>query len=323
MPLTTHYSYSSVLRDFVLHWEGYEELADLVIGSGVTRAGLRALHTSLDGQMDKVLDGEAALAAASRAANSSRRELRKRLVEWNAVARQWCAGLPEAEMVPRVETITAAPDKFCRPVREALRLWQVINNGPAPEGLTLPMVLRGGFSRADMEALRAQFDADRLAEEDAEFALGLDRARRDALEAEVRGVLVSYNQIVMAQYGEDEIIASSKPRLFPLPGSTPDAVALTGVWDPARRGAALTWEASTETKVTGYQLRWYDGPVYQRRGSRVVKNFPVEAPREYLAQEAHAATSGTATYCLYVMKQRGRHKGSKPLTVTPPPPPAG
>ncbi len=323
MPLTTHYSHTEVIREFIAHWQGHEELADLVLVSGVTLDEMVQLKLSLEGMLGTVGAAEAGLTRASNQAEGAKRRLRKRLVEFNVAVRQWFEALPEEEMVPRVETFTAAPDKFCRPVREALRLWLVINAGPAPAGLVLPLVLRGGFSRADMEGLRAEFDADRLAEEEAEFALGLTRARRDALEAKVRRVLVSYNQMVMSQFGDEEIIAGTKPRLFPLPGSTPDAVALTGTWDVARNAAALSWEASTEPKVKGYQLRCHDGPEYQRRGSRVVRNFPLEGPHEYVGWEALEARGGVVSYCLYVVKVRGRHKGSKPLTVAAPRPVAG
>ena len=323
MPLTTHYSHTEVIREFIAHWQGHEELDDLVLVSGVTLDALVLLKTSLEGAQNAVLEREVALSGASGQAEVAKRRLRKRLVEFNVAARHWLEGTAEGEMVPRVETFTAAPDKFCRPVREALRLWGVVNEGPAPAGLVLPLVLRGGFSRADMEGLRGEFDADRLAEEEAEFALGLARARRDVLEARVRRVLVSYNQMVMSQFGDEEIIAGTKPRLFPLPGSTPDAVELSGAWDAERNGAALSWEASTEPKVKGYQLRCHDGPEYRRRGSRVVRNFPLEGPHEYVGREALEVPGRVVSYCLYVVKVRGRHKGSKPLTVAAPRPVAG
>lgn len=304
--------------EFIAHWQAHEELEDLVLVLGVTQQGLETLNTSLVEALDTVSDAESALNSASKGADRVKRQLGKRLVEFNMAARQWLEGRPEGELVPRVESFTAAPDKFCRPVREALRLWQVVNTGTPPEGLVLPLVLRGGFTRADMEALRAEFDAARLAEEDAEFALSLARARRDVVEGRVRRVLVSYNGMVTTQFAGNEVVTDTKPRLFPLPGSTPDAVTLTGAWSPEQNGAALTWEASTDPKVTGYQLRVHPGPEYQRRGSRVLRNFPPDAPREYLGHEPLSTPGGVVSYCLYVMKPRGRHKASKPVTIARP-----
>jgi hypothetical protein len=58
--------------------------------------------------------------------------------------------------------------------------------------------------------------------------------------------------------------------------------------------------------------------VYQRRGSRVVRNFPADAPREYAGREALQVPGGVVCYCVYVVKQRGRHKASLPVVITRP-----
>ena len=133
MPLTSHDSYSDVLGEFIAHWKSHEELEELVLVTGVTLGELGVLRSELKGRLDEVWKAELALSGASGRAEGVKRRLRKRLVEFNVAARQWLEGAPEREMVPRVETFTAAPDKFCRPVRDALRLWKVVNEGP-PRG---------------------------------------------------------------------------------------------------------------------------------------------------------------------------------------------
>src|SRR6185295_8738888 len=99
----------------------------------------------------------------------------------------------------QVETLSAAPDRFCRPVRDALRLWDVINDGTPPAGLPLPLLLQEGFSRDNLSALMEAYQAARLILEDLEFQRDLIRASRDAHQEWLRETLVAYNRMVTSQ----------------------------------------------------------------------------------------------------------------------------
>lgn len=264
-----------------------------------------------------ILEGTEALHSAMAA--HWKEKLRDRLVQFNVATRLWFAGRPEGAVVPQVVSLTAAADKFCRPVREALRLWAVIDAGPPPPGLVLPLGLPEGFARADLEGLLADYHGERMALEEVEFQQALRRAARDARQDRVREALVAYNGIVNSQFGEEGPEGTRPPRLFPLPGSTPEPVVLHAAWEPAAGAARLTWEASASPRLKGYQLRWHPGPEYQRRGSAIAATFAADAPREFLARHGLGAPGAVASFCLYVVQARGRHKGSRPVAVRRPP----
>ena len=77
--------------EFIAHWQAHEELEDLVLVLGVTQQGLETLNTSLIEALETVSDAESALNSASKGADRVKRQLGKRLVEFNMAARQWLA----------------------------------------------------------------------------------------------------------------------------------------------------------------------------------------------------------------------------------------
>jgi hypothetical protein len=159
------------------------------------------------------------------------------------------------------------------------------------------------------------YQASRLAHEDIEFQRDLIRANRNQLQDWLRETLVAYNRMVTSQYAASPAVTGSLPQLFPTPGNVADPVDLHAEWDPDISRAVLRWEESNSQKLTGYQIRCHHGPEYQRRGSKLVANISKNDPLEYITAEGLAAPGSVASYCLYVVQERGRHRGSKPVTV--------
>jgi hypothetical protein len=273
------------------------------------------MGTELQGLQESLEELDAELAHHAAEALVLKTRLRDRLVQFNVSARTWYEERPEGRIVPQVETLSAAPDRFCRPVRDALRLWDVINDGNAPAGLTLPLLLQEGFSRDNLATLMEAYQAARLTHEDTEFQRDLIRAARDLHQDWLRETLVAYNRVVTAQYAANPAVTRSLPQLFPTPGSIADPVDLYAEWDPHSSQAVLRWEESSSPKLKGYQIRCHNGPEYQRRGSRLVANISKNEPLEFATTEGLSSPGSVASYCLYVVQERGRHRGSKPVTV--------
>jgi hypothetical protein len=273
------------------------------------------MGTELQGLQETLQELEAESAHHVSQTLALKTQLRDRLVQFNVAARTWYEDRPEGRVVPQVETLSAAPDRFCRPVRDALRLWDVINDGAPPAGLSLPLLLQEGFSRDDLAALMDAFQAARLGCEELEFQRDIIRASRDQTQDSLRETLVAYNRMVNSQFGSNPAVAGTLPQLFPTPGGIADPVELKAEWDPSGAQALLWWEESTAPKLKGYQIRCRDGPEYQRRGSRLVANIPRDSPPEFTTTDGLEAPGSVASYCLYVVQERGRHRGSQPVTI--------
>jgi hypothetical protein len=315
MPLTSDESYVEVMREYLAHWTDTDELTELVLPGGVDRTHLGEMGAELQGLQESLQELEAELAHHAGETLILKTRLRDRLVQFNVSARTWYEDRPEGRVVPQVETLSAAPDRFCRPVRDAIRLWDVINDGSPPAGLPLPLLLQEGFSRDDLAALMEAYQAARLTHEDTEFQCDLIRAARDLHQDALRETLVAYNRVVTSQYAANPAVTGTLPQLFPTPGSIADPVDLYAEWDPATSRAVLKWEESNSPKLKGYQIRCHPGPEYQRRGSKLVANVSKNAPLEFVTGEGLDAPGSVASYCLYVVQERGRHRGSKPVTV--------
>ena len=155
-------------------------------------------------------------------------------------------------------------------------------------------------------------ETQRLALLRAVVDLRLARAERDALERRVRGVLVTYAQAVLAQFGAASNITESLPRLSPIPGHTPQAVVLSGVYDAETQEARLEWEAGEDPKLVSYQVRQCAGLVYHKKTERVVATVSKDEPRlARLPQVAGAAVS----YKVYVQLSTGNERGSRAVVV--------
>ena len=105
----------------------------------------------------------------------------------------------------------------------------------------------------------------------------------------------------------------------PLPGSTPDAVVLSGVWDAGETAAALAWTAVTDNKVINLQLRATAGPEFDPDDETIIADFaPDTAPRETLQTFGLAIPGAAASFKMYALTAEGNQKGSNEVSVERP-----
>ena len=97
---------------------------------------------------------------------------------------------------------------------------------------------------------------------DADLGLTLARQERNDLQEQIHPVLRDYRKALPTFFPEGHAIVESLPRLSPLPGSTPDAITASGVWDATEMKARITWTASGNVNLQEYQVRFVPGPVY-------------------------------------------------------------
>ena len=324
MALSTHDDYLPMIDLFLGSWEGADAAAvagpsgsPVVVLEGVDRAGLLALRGALAAKRGEVRHEDLSQRLAAGQVRLHRVSLLGWLGLFNEAARAWWGKVPAGLAVPRVLSLSAALDKFLRPVRDALRLWARLDAGVAPSGVTLPLTVggEGTFGRVEMQALHDAALAARDEMEGAEFLLTILRGERDALEGRVRAVLSAYLRAVPARLGGEHAVVRSLPRLWPLPGHTPAAVKVSGGWSPEVGAARLTWEASADPKLAYYQVRWCRGEVYNKQEERVAGTVAKEAERVWLAREGLAGPGDAGCYKVYVVLESENERGSAAVTV--------
>lgn len=192
-----------------------------------------------------------------------------------------------------------------------------MNADTATPGFSPPLLLAGGYAlagfTADLADLRTMFATLATAEND----LKLARKQRDALLTPARARMVQYRTLVEATFGETHPLTLSLPTLSPNPGSTPDAVILSGEWDDATQLAVLSWTPSDNSNLQVYQLRGTIGPVYDEATSQLVGNHApgtLSVPTLFGLESA----GDSVTFKVIVILSTGNQASSNAVTITQP-----
>jgi hypothetical protein len=176
--------------------------------------------------------------------------------------------------------------------------------------LVLPLVLSGGFVRADLAAVMAQMQEVREAMETADLELRLGRAEQKDTQKRLRRVLQQYRAMVPLQFGEDSITAETLPRLYPKPGHTPDRpqASLTVIGDPPVW--QVTWQPMEQEPLKCWQIRRSPGPRYLKNRERVVATLPPDAERLW---STPATLAAGGFYRVYAVLETENERGSRTL----------
>lgn len=321
MPLHGHDSYSEVMDEFLAHWALVDDVlppgAELVVQGAVSRGVFAGMAAELRGKSVALHAQGVEQRVAARDVSLQRGALLEALGALNGTVRAWWAGLPEAELVPGLPVTGSALDRVLRLARQALRLWDRINAGPAPGGVVLPLLVgpAPGLDRAGFAALMAGVESAREGLEEAEFATEALRAERNALEVPVQRALGAYVRAVPVRLGGGHALLHSLPRLRPLPGHTPKPVPLHGEWSREDAAARLEWEASDDATLDHYQIRWCPGETYNKKEESVALTIPASGVRTALVRAGLEVPGAVACYKVYVVLKTGNERGSASVLV--------
>lgn len=321
MPITDNASYGPTINEFLPHWGDVNAIlppaAPLVLKTGLTRAGLVTLRDELLAQLDLVQEELNDVETASAALVLKRQVLLARLNEFNALVDAFFEGTPLQAARPKAPGIGEGEEKFMEPLRDMKSLWAKINAMVAPPGVALPLVLDGGLTLAGfitlLDELKAAFEAVPVAEQD----LKIERLKRDAKFKVIYEALRLYRLAVPARLPGNEVLLAALPRLSPEPGSTPDAVSASAVFQ-APDEMKVVYDASEEADLKEYQLRGNAGAVFKSEDAVVIATNAKEAPREFVSNFGLTQPGAKVAVSVYVVTNTGNQKGSAPMTVTRP-----
>ena len=321
MPIHDNASYGPTINEFLPHWADVNvalpPLKPLILKTGLTRAGLVTLRGELTTQLDLVQAELNDEEMAAEALKQKRVVLLARLNEFNGVINAYYEGTTLQAARPLAPGIGEGEEKFTEPLRDMKSLWGKLNGLPAPTGVTLPLELDGEYDLADFTVelgeLRDAFEAVAVAEQD----LKLERLVRDAKFKVIYESLRLYRLAVPARLPNNEVLLASLPRLTPEPGSTPDAVDASGVFQ-APASFKVVYGASEAGDLKEYQLRGNAGGTFKSEDAVVIATNAKDAPREFVSSFGLTQPGAKVSVAVYVITLTGNQKGSAPMTITRP-----
>jgi hypothetical protein len=323
MPLSDIGSYVVVGQEFEAHWTDVD--ADRVANTlpvlslpdgfslAVFSADLAAVQASITGIED--LDNALGLAANGR--NTSRKSVRDAIINFGETVDFKLKGSGYPGNSPKTPQEGASEQKLLKAADDVESLWTRIDADSSVPNFTPPLVLRGGITlasfAADLVTLRDRFKAVTNAESD----LKLARTQRDMLLAPFRDRMIEYRQAMQVEYGVGHAFTTTLPDVTASPGSTPDAVTLSGAWEPVGLEALLTWSASSNSNLQHYEVRVSPGATYDSGNSSVAGQV-LAGTEEFRTTQELANPGDVASFKVFVVLSTGNQAGSETVVITRP-----
>lgn len=319
MPISSTVDYIPVMDEFLAHWGALPEPLRLTEGeTAVGFAEFTALRVELDAAKTALQGRLNDLEAARVHLEQARAAGGDRIAEFNRRVRAEFPNIPALSRLPAVPARTAGRDAFLSAMDDALDLWHRIDALPPGPVFSAPLLLRDGLTRDRLLAMRVGLDRAFTARGAADAAVFSQRLVRNILQDRAKSLMVLYRLKIEALHAPESVPAASLPRVTPLPGSTPEPVALTARWDEEAGRAELTWTASEEPDLASYQVRAVAGPEYSAGDETLMAILPPGGPRVWHSVAGLAAPGSAMSYKLYVRLATGHEAGSAPGTVTRP-----
>lgn len=316
MPITGPASYLPTTDLFIAHWTAANGAlgasGPIVLAGGMTLAGLTALRATLETQRAQVESERNALEGARADIELRKAALLARLNQFNGKLTSVSPGTRWEMMLPKAFSITESMGRVLPPLDELEDLWNRYDDE------NTQLTLMGGYTRilyeVDLLALRTAYKAY----SSAEVTLGLARGARNETQDKIYPVLKQYRQRIPSEFAEGSAILATLPRLSPEPGSTPDAVDLSGAYNAGTQNTDLAWTEVTDAKVTALELRATAGPEFDPEDETVLGLFAPTDPRTWSGDFGLQVPGAAASFKIYSFTAEGHERGSNAVTVTRP-----
>ncbi len=316
MPITGPASYLPTTEEFIAHWAAANAAlgasGPIVLAGGMTVVNLTTLRTTLESQRALVESARNALEGARADIDLRKAALLLRLNQFNGKLPSLSPGTRWESMLPKAFSITEGMGRVVPPLDELEDLWNRYDDENPP------ITLLGGYDKDDFQADLLALKTSYKAHTSAEVALGLARGKRDETQELIYPVLRQYRQRIPSEFAEGSALLTTLPRLSPLPGSTPDAVALSGSYDPAEQKSDLAWSEVTDETVTELELRATTGPEYDPEDETILATIAPSAPRVWTGSFGLLVPGSAASFKLYSITAEGNERGSNAVTITRP-----
>jgi len=321
MPITSIGSYVPTINGFKTHWSA----VNLALGAGrplilpgsvaiadLSDLGddLQAFGLSIAGKLNDV-------EIARQSMELSKISLMSRLGEFNRKVRGFLGHTAFVTALPLVPGASSGPGTILAALDDMVTLWGKVNAATIP-GFTGPLLLLNSYALAtfsiDLTALKTAYATLQAADQE----VTLERERRNVAQLRASAMLVDYRKAVIGTFDPLDALVISLPKLSPEPGSTPDAVRATGVWDVPTQQAKITFAASASANIDHYELRMSPGPTYSTENEAVVASLSPSDPVEFFTDAGLTSSGDVASFKVYVVTTIDNEAGSNAVAVARP-----
>ena len=326
MPLTTNGSYITVIDEVLAHWAEallvLPPTKPLIVrlkqnNTGVTRANLITLRGTLETQQNAVQSCRADFFIARGNTNNKKAALLEQFNDFVALFDAYYQGTDFYELRPYAPVLSAGKDAFCTALGEAMILWEKLNEGPAPAGINLPLVLGDGTDQGAFASSISALAFAYAAEPPLGFALKYARARRNGTQKRVHEVLVNYREAAEGRLSEFPELLETLPRITPLPGHTPARVNASSIFEAPDK-SKIVHDESTDAMIERYELRGCMGPDWDEEDAVAVASHQPNEAREFITTFGLNQSGAQVTFKVYVILTTGNEAGSAPMFVQRP-----
>ncbi|MBC8115369.1 MAG: hypothetical protein H7062_13380 [Candidatus Saccharimonas sp.] len=318
MAITGPASYLSTTDEFLIHWllanSALGAGNELILPGGGTQAALQALRDALGIKVDLLQTRLTAMEIARGEIEILKVALHLRLNQLIEKVRALHEGSKWERSLPFVPGINDGAGNFTPPLDVANSVWLLINADATVPDITLLGAYTQAIFATDIASLKSAFTEYITAKTMADVV----REERNDLQDEIYEILRKYRRNLPTAFATGHAIVDSMPRLTPEPGSTPDGVIASIVWDPVLQAAKITWTASAAANLSAFQIRFCAGPDYSTDNESVIGTVDPTALREFVTIVGLSNPGNVVSFKVYVITLTGNEKGSNTVTVTRP-----
>jgi hypothetical protein len=317
MPFSGPGTYLETIDEFIGHWSAVNaELSPgaMTLPGGYTLANLQTGRDDLSTEMTELEDVVNAMEGLRTQRDNQEVPIHTDMKQIAAFVRGPLMDSDYVGEIPALPQFESDAHKWRTSMDDFASLWLRINTTP-PAGFTPPMVLPNTTTQAQFQtkvtAHSTTLENYRLA--DGEYRRKIDR--RDRFYLDIREQLEKYRATVEGMFEETDPLVTSIPRLVPLPGHTPDAVVLSGIWNGNK--AELSWTESTDSDLDHYAVRRSPSNPYSVATESHVANVPI-GTETLETLEGLEDPGSIMRYKVYVVLTTGNERGSNAVEIENP-----
>jgi hypothetical protein len=322
MAITSNASYIPTMDEFLGHWINVNNAlpAPLIIAvkdQAMGRDGFLSLRGALVGAEQNIQDKLNDIEIARADIGIRKAQLLAWLNEFTGLVDSYYSGTKFHAARPKAPSVTDGREAFTRPMYDASSLWVKMNAGPARPGLTLPIALSDGTVQVTFSNKIAELEAAYIQSAGDEQDLRLARVDRAGIQATAYEAMKVYRQAIPTRCAQHPNLVATLPRLSPEPGSTPDALNASAVFEAPDK-SKVVHSAVTEEGITKVQLRGHVGTDWDDDNAVTIAEHAPDATPEFVSTFGLTQPGASVVLKVFVINETDNEAGSAAMVVTRP-----
>ncbi len=324
MAITGNATYIPTMNEFLPHWAECDVvlapqslLVRLENNTAVTQAQFEGQRNALQAQQNLVQGCLIAQQIARGDILLQKMALLTQFHLFNAVLDGYYQNTDFYAARPLAPGVAFGQEVFTRPMVDAMLLWARLNEGAAPAGVVLPIVLGDGTEQGPFASAVAALQFAYATERDKAQELTLARAKRNRMEVTAYETMKFYREAVPGRLAAFPDLVETLPRLTPLPGHTPEAVNASAIFQ-APNASRVAYAASSDAMLDRYELRGTVGDHYDAEDAVVIATNAPGDEREFVTQFGLNQPGAEIALKVFVILTTGNEAGSAAMLVERP-----